>query len=66
MPSKAQIAENYRTCIDERFEIFDSDRTMIGKNGEWFDNMSFGDGILLARQMTIGQMLEREDCGNHY
>ncbi|MDR2737315.1 MAG: tyrosine--tRNA ligase [Puniceicoccales bacterium] len=64
--TKEQIEENYRTYIDQAFKILDPDRTTVRKNSEWFAGMSFGDAVLLARQMTVAQMLEREDFWTRY
>ena len=36
-------------------------KTIVRKNSEWFGNMTFADAILLARNMTVAQMLERDD-----
>ncbi|MDR1401843.1 MAG: tyrosine--tRNA ligase [Puniceicoccales bacterium] len=64
--SREQIEANYATYIDQAFKILDPSKTTVRKNSEWFGNMSFSDVILLARQMTVAQMLEREDFGNRY
>jgi tyrosyl-tRNA synthetase len=64
--SNAEIEENYRTYIDQAFKVLDPSKTIVRKNSEWFGSMSFGDAVLLARQMTVAQMLEREDFSNRY
>ncbi|MDR1432923.1 MAG: tyrosine--tRNA ligase [Puniceicoccales bacterium] len=66
MLSSAQIEENYETYIDQAFKILDPNKTTVRKNSEWFGAMSFGDAVLLARQMTVAQMLEREDFSQRY
>ncbi|MDR3144061.1 MAG: tyrosine--tRNA ligase [Puniceicoccales bacterium] len=66
MLSKAQIEENYGTYVEQAFKVLDPQKTVVCRNGEWFENMSFADAILLARQMTVAQMLERDDFSNRY
>ncbi|MDR2603546.1 MAG: tyrosine--tRNA ligase [Puniceicoccales bacterium] len=66
MLSKEQIEDNYKTYVEQAFKVLDPAKTVIRKNSEWFSNMSFGDAILLSRQMTVAQMLEREDFSNRY
>ncbi|MDR1891230.1 MAG: tyrosine--tRNA ligase [Puniceicoccales bacterium] len=66
MLSKEQIQDNYQTYVEQAFKVLDPDKTIIRKNSEWFDDMSFGDAVLLARQMTVAQMVEREDFDNRY
>jgi tyrosyl-tRNA synthetase len=66
MLSKEEIERNYETYIDQAFKILDPRKTTVRKNSEWFGKMSFSDAILLARQMTVAQMLEREDFNGRY
>ena len=66
MLSKDEIAKNYHTYIDQVFKVLDPSKTTVHKNSEWFSNMPFEDAILLARQMTVAQMLEREDFSKRY
>ncbi|MDR2778937.1 MAG: tyrosine--tRNA ligase [Puniceicoccales bacterium] len=66
MLSKEQIESNYKTYMAQAFKVLDPNKTIIRKNSEWFNSMSFGDAVLLARQMTVAQMLEREDFSNRY
>jgi tyrosyl-tRNA synthetase len=66
MLSPEEIERNYGTYVEQAFKILDPQRTIVRKNSEWFGHMSFSDAILLARQMTVAQMLEREDFGNRY
>jgi tyrosyl-tRNA synthetase len=64
--SNEQIEDNYKTYVDQAFKVRSLDKTIIRKNSEWFNNMYFGDTVLLARQTTVSQMLEREDFDNRH
>jgi tyrosyl-tRNA synthetase len=64
--SKEEIEENCRTYVEQAFKVLDPKKTIVRKNSEWFGAMSFSDAILLARQMTVAQMLEREDFDSRY
>ncbi|MDR1413571.1 MAG: tyrosine--tRNA ligase [Puniceicoccales bacterium] len=66
MLSREQIEANYQTYIEQAFKVLDPAKTTVRKNSEWFGKMSFSDAILLARQMTVAQMLEREDFWKRY
>ena len=66
MLSKEEIEQNYKTYLDQAFKILDPEKTIVRKNSEWFGNMTFADAILLARNMTVAQMLERDDFSKRY
>ena len=61
-----EIEENYKTYLNQAFKILDPNKTTVRKNSEWFGSMSFSDAILLSRQMTVAQMLERDDFSKRY
>ena len=66
MLTKEEIEENYKTYLNQAFKILDPNKTTVRKNSEWFGSMSFSDAILLSRQMTVAQMLERDDFSKRY
>ena len=66
MLSSEEIARNYKTYLEQAFKILDPEKTIVRKNSEWFGKMSFGDAVLLARQMTVARMLERDDFSKRY
>ncbi|MDR3117571.1 MAG: tyrosine--tRNA ligase [Puniceicoccales bacterium] len=57
----AQIEENSQTYLAQAFRILDPKRTTVRRNGEWFSSMSLADMLSLAREMTVAQLIERED-----
>lgn len=66
MLSKEEIEKNYHTYLDQAFKILDPEKTIVRKNSEWFGSMTFADAVLLARNMTVAQMLERDDFSKRY
>ncbi|MDR1436385.1 MAG: tyrosine--tRNA ligase [Puniceicoccales bacterium] len=64
--SAEQIRANGATYMEQAFKILDEKRTTVRHNGEWFGSMSMGDTLLLAREMTVAQLMEREDFSKRY
>jgi len=59
----AQIKENAETYFEQAGRVLDrvNDKLEIRYNSEWLEDMRFADVLKLAGQMTIGQMLKRDD-----
>ena len=59
----AQIDANAKTYFDQAGKILDTrpDKLEVRPNSEWLAGMTFADVLKLAGQMTVGQMLKRED-----
>jgi len=64
--TKEMVFQNAETYLEQAFKILDPDRTVVRYNSEWFNEMSFGDTLELARKMTVARMLEREDFAKRY
>ncbi len=62
----AQVMANAETYKQQFFKIVDPARTVVRYNGEWFGKMPFLEVIRLLGQITVAQMLEREDFKNRY
>lgn len=63
----AKVVENARTYQEQFFKIVDREKTTVMFNGEWFSKMSFSEIAGLLSQITVAQMLERQDFQNrHY
>jgi tyrosyl-tRNA synthetase len=56
-----EIMENAATYREQAFKILDPAKTETVCNGDWFRAMSFEDVIRLNSQVTLQQMLQRED-----
>lgn len=61
-----QVKENARTYTAQVFKIIQRDQTEIRFNGEWFDDFRYSDVLKLNSQMTVSQLLEREDFKKRY
>ncbi len=66
--SEADIDTNAATYVQQAGRVLDlsPDKIEIRRNSEWLGKMSFADVLRLAGQMTIGQMLKREDFRNRF
>lgn len=56
-----EVMVNAKSYQEQAFKILDPERTKITFNGEWFEMMPFEEVIRLSSQVTIQQMLQRED-----
>ena len=61
-----QIKVNAQTYAEQVFKILDKEKTRVVFNSEWFSDMSAGDMIGLASQLTVSRMLERDDFSKRY
>lgn len=59
--SREQVLLNAESYREQAFKILDPARTKIVFNGEWFGKMNFEEVIRLNSQVTLQQMLQRED-----
>lgn len=64
--SHDQVVANAETYKQQFFKIVDPAKTEVVYNGAWFGKMSFLEVIRLLGQITVAQMLEREDFKNRY
>jgi tyrosyl-tRNA synthetase len=64
--SHETVLEHAKSYQKQFFKIVDKDKTRVVFNGEWFAQMAFSEVAELSAQMTVAQMLEREDFSNRY
>jgi tyrosyl-tRNA synthetase len=64
--SHAEVLENAKTYQEQFFQIVDREKTKVVFNGDWFSKMNFGEVTHLLSQITVAQMLERQDFQNRY
>lgn len=64
--SAADVEENAKTYQKQIFKILDQEKTVVKRNGDWFDQMSASDMIKLASKQTVARMLERDDFSKRY
>ncbi|AWT49919.1 tyrosine--tRNA ligase [Psychrobacter sp. YP14] len=61
-----QVMANAKTYAEQVFKILDKEKTNVVFNSQWFNDMSAGDMIQLASQLTVSRMLERDDFAKRY
>jgi tyrosyl-tRNA synthetase len=64
--SHAEVLANAETYKQQFFKIVDPAKTEVVYNGDWFSKMNFTEVTKLMAQITVAQMLEREDFRNRY
>ncbi|NJL98108.1 MAG: tyrosine--tRNA ligase [Synechococcaceae cyanobacterium SM2_3_2] len=65
----AEVEENARTYLDQARHILDFDtpgRLELRRNSEWLAELTLTQLIELQAQMTLGQMLAKEDFSTRY
>lgn len=65
----AEVEENAKTYLDQARKILDFEtegRLELRRNSEWLSRLSLSDLIELQAQMTVGQMLAKEDFSHRY
>ncbi|MCF7825255.1 MAG: tyrosine--tRNA ligase [Candidatus Marinimicrobia bacterium] len=55
-----------KSYLEQASIILDTDRLDVVHNSEWLDSMNFSEVIKLAAQVTVAQMLERDDFSQRY
>ena len=64
--SHADVLKNAETYKEQFFKIVDPDKTKVIYNGEWFSKLTFTETTKLMSEITVAQMLEREDFQKRY
>lgn len=64
--TEKQIEENAQTYLEQAFRILDPRRTEVRRNSEWFGKMLLADMLTLAREITVAQLIERDDFATRY
>src|SRR6058998_956122 len=59
--TREQVLANAESYREQAFKILDPARTQLVSNGDWFSKMGFEEVIRLNSQVTLQQMLQRED-----
>src|SRR5712672_4376193 len=59
--TRDEVERNAKTYREQAFKILDQKRTEIVFNGSWLGKLSFEDVIRLNAEVTLQQLLQRED-----
>ena len=64
----AETRANGQSYVDQAALVLDTapDKLTVVHNGDWLDPMTFADVVRLSAQMTVAQMLERDDFKTRY
>jgi tyrosyl-tRNA synthetase len=61
-----EVAKNARTYQEQVFRVLDKSRTEVRYNSEWCASLSFEDVLKLTANVTVAQMLSRDDFQKRY
>lgn len=66
MLTKAEVAANAKTYLDQAFKLLDPARTTIRHNSEWLSPLKLEDLIHLCSRVTLARIIERDDFAKRY
>jgi tyrosyl-tRNA synthetase len=64
--SAEQVIAHSRGYFDQLMRILDPDRTEVRNNADWLGSMSLGQLLDYTRQLTVAQLLERDDFAKRF
>lgn len=59
--TKEEVDENAKTYFEQMSKVVDVDNAEIANNADWLHKLSFVDTLKLSSQITVAQMLTRDD-----
>jgi len=64
--TKEQVEENAKTYFEQISKVLDVTDVEVVNNADWLHSMSFTDLLKLASQVTVAQMMTRDDFAKRY
>ena len=64
--SKEQVEENAKTYFDQMGKVVDISKAEVVNNADWLHKMNLSDLLKLASNVTVAQMLVRDDFQKRY
>lgn len=64
--TKEQVEENAKSYFDQMSKVLDVTNAEVTNNADWLHKMSFTDLLKLASQVTVAQMMTRDDFAKRY
>ena len=64
--TKAQVEENAKTYFEQMSRVLDTSKAEVVNNADWLHSMSFTELLKLASQVTVAQMMTRDDFSKRY
>ena len=64
--TKEQVEENAKSYFEQMSKVVDVTKAEVTNNADWLHKMSFTDLLKLASQITVAQMMTRDDFAKRY
>lgn len=64
--TKEQVEENAKSYFEQMSKVVDVTNAEVTNNADWLHSMSFTDMLKLASQITVAQMMTRDDFAKRY
>ena len=64
--TKEQVEENAKSYFEQMSKVVDVENAEVTNNADWLHTMSFIDLLKLASQITVAQMMTRDDFAKRY
>ena len=64
--TKEQVEENAKSYFDQMSKVLDVSDAEVVNNADWLHKMSFTDLLKLSAQVTVAQMMTRDDFAKRY
>ena len=64
--TKEQVEENAKSYFEQMSKVVDTSKAEVTNNADWLNTMSFTDLLKLASQITVAQMMTRDDFAKRY
>lgn len=64
--TKEQVDENAQSYFDQMSKVLDVTNAEVVNNADWLHSMSFTDLLKLSAQVTVAQMMTRDDFAKRY
>lgn len=64
--TKEQVEENAKSYFDQMSKVLDVSNAEVTNNADWLHKMSFTELLKLSAQVTVAQMMTRDDFAKRY
>lgn len=64
--AKEQVEENAKSYFDQMSKVLDVTNAEVTNNADWLHKMSFTELLKLSAQVTVAQMMTRDDFAKRY
>lgn len=64
--TKEQVEENAKSYFEQMAKVLDVTKAEVTNNADWLHKMGFNELLKLAGQMTVAQMMTRDDFAKRY